>query len=182
MRLRKSRSVGRPKRKYEFYVDEEGCFICTSHARGKWGHAMTGHKGKVMGVYRHIYIECFGDIPEGGVVRHKCDKGECINPEHLELGSDQDNKNDMVRRGRSVKGENHHFAKITEEIAYFIKNDTAHTAKELSEEYGISVRQIMKIRSGQRWGHVEYEKPVEELKRLRDFRRAKNFKKHTGNL
>lgn len=165
--------MGRPKKKYEFEIDENGCFNCTSHKKGKWGHCMTSYNGVSMGVYRHIYIECFGEIPDGMIVRHKCDNGSCINPEHLELGTEQDNKDDMVKRGRSVKGEKNGNTKITEGIAYFIKNDTEHTAKEICEKFGIAMRQVMRIRSGERWSHVPTELPLEELTRLRKERSHK---------
>lgn len=173
MKLKKK--IGRPKRKYEFYVNSNGCFICTSHKKGKWGHAMCSHNGVTMGVYRHIYIECFGEIPEGMVVRHKCDNGSCINPEHLEIGTDQDNKDDMVNRGRSIKGEKNGNAKITEDVAYFIKNDIEYTAKELAEKHNVNIRQIMRIRSGERWGYIQAELPIEELNKLRNKRRAEKY-------
>lgn len=170
--------MGRPRVKFEYEIDENNCFNCTSHKKGKYGHALCNIGGKAMGVYRYIYEQCFGEVPEGMVVRHKCDNGACINPEHLELGTDQDNKNDMVKRGRSNKGDKHHNTTITEEIAYFIKNDIEHTAQELSDKFGVNIRQIMRIRSGERWSHVPTELPIEELKRLRRKRQSENQRKN----
>lgn len=48
-----------------------------------------------------------GDIPKGegyhGVcVLHKCDNRNCINPEHLFLGSQQENMRDAWDKGRGV--------------------------------------------------------------------------------
>jgi hypothetical protein len=39
------------------------------------------------------------DSPDG-VVRHKCDNSGCVSPDHLEVGTQQDNMDDMWRRGR----------------------------------------------------------------------------------
>lgn len=41
------------------------------------------------------------DDPTGSVVRHACDNGLCVNPAHLELGTQRDNVLDMHRRGRA---------------------------------------------------------------------------------
>ena len=40
-------------------------------------------------------------IPENMVVRHTCDNPQCCNPNHLLLGTMQDNVDDMFSRGRN---------------------------------------------------------------------------------
>lgn len=42
-----------------------------------------------------------GAIPRGALVRHSCDMRWCVNPDHLIIGTHQDNSDDKYRRGRS---------------------------------------------------------------------------------
>lgn len=46
-----------------------------------------------------------GPIPRGLLVRHRCDHPECVNPDHLLLGTDADNIRDRETRGRTARGE-----------------------------------------------------------------------------
>ena len=41
-----------------------------------------------------------GKIPDGKVILHKCDVKKCVNPAHLEVGSQKDNIQDSIRKGR----------------------------------------------------------------------------------
>ena len=58
-----------------------------------------------------------GEITDGLVVRHTCDNRICVNPEHLEVGTHQDNMDDMVRRNRQAKGNNHYSRVNPEKLA-----------------------------------------------------------------
>jgi hypothetical protein len=50
-------------------------------------------------VYRIVWRHLNGDIPKALYVLHKCDNGLCVNPEHLELGTQRQNMLDAVSRG-----------------------------------------------------------------------------------
>jgi hypothetical protein len=56
---------------------------------------------KTMYAHRISWLIHKGPIPEGLLVRHTCDVGLCVNPAHLEIGTQADNMADMYRRGRS---------------------------------------------------------------------------------
>lgn len=51
--------------------------------------------------HRVMYELTFGAVEPGIVVRHECDNPPCVNPEHLRVGSQWQNTDDMATRQRS---------------------------------------------------------------------------------
>lgn len=148
-----------PHRKpIEFIVDDNGCFICISHARNK-GYPLSWINGRKVRLLRFVYEQMYGEIPEGHVIRHKCDVRPCINPEHLETGTPKQNIYDAINRGRmqAVLGESNPNSKLTveqvKEIKRALKNKTSSNYK-LAAKYGVSDMAIRKIKKGTMWSHV----------------------------
>lgn len=140
-----------------------GCHICTSHRpQGSSGYPQIMVDGKKIGVHRYVYEtevyeKKYGEkIPEGLEVCHKCDNRRCINPEHLELGTHDDNMRQMVERGRSLKGSKHGQAKLTEDDVREIRKrlDAGESTYSLAKVYGVSQSLISGIKQGKRWTHV----------------------------
>lgn len=50
--------------------------------------------------HRVSYEMANGPIPDGLIIRHKCDNPNCVNPNHLEAGTQKDNMQDASKRGR----------------------------------------------------------------------------------
>lgn len=93
-------------KKLDYEVTEKGCFISTTHlakrvSRGGYESIKyRNNQGKVVYLHRFIFEEMYGPIPEGLVIRHRCDNGRCINPEHMLLGTIKQNIHDAIERGR----------------------------------------------------------------------------------
>lgn len=77
----------------------EGCWRWIgAHMRNGYGH--MGSRGKTYSAHRLSYELNVGPIPNGMCVLHRCDVRDCVNPEHLWLGTKSDNTRDMDKKGR----------------------------------------------------------------------------------
>lgn len=97
-----------------------------------------------------------GDIPKDKDVLHRCDRRFCVNPAHLYLGTDQDNSDDRVKRGRQAQKEGNGNAKLTEEQVAEIRRDYVWHSRiqgqpALARKYGVSNAAIWKIVRGENW-------------------------------
>lgn len=94
----------------------------------------------------------YGEIPEGLMVLHKCDVRNCVNPDHLFLGTHKDNMQDMSSKGRGhinhLPGELSSRGKLTNLQAQEIREQFAHgdvLQKELARKYSVSPMAISRI-------------------------------------
>ena len=111
--------------------------------------------GKKVAQSRVVYCKANNlllDHIAGQVVRHKCDNPRCINPNHLELGTQLDNVQDSVVRGRATRspGITNGRAKLTTAQVLEIRN-AAGTGPQLAHAYGVSTTVIYQIKAGKLW-------------------------------
>ena len=94
-----------------------------------------------------------GMIPHGMFICHSCDNRKCVNPDHLFVGTHNDNMKDMVIKGRSAKtvGEMNGFHKLKTESIETIRNDRR-PQHIIAKDYGVCQTTISLIKRGKRWG------------------------------
>lgn len=142
-------------------VDEaSGCWNWTGSPNNH-GYGIATTRGLVetektqMLAHRVSWIVHKGPIPtsdcaHGTVVRHKCDNRLCVNPDHLEIGSQADNVRDMIVRGRKVSGTpsgvKHWNAVIRSQSDIDLICATKGKTKDLALKYGVDVCTIKRIR------------------------------------
>lgn len=137
------------------YEPNCGCWLWTggSHSKKKpYGKIRKGRKK--YSTHRVAYELYIGKIPENLHVLHKCDMPACCNPDHLFVGTNQDNMTDMVKKNRSAKGSEKPDAKLTEKQIPAIRKDTR-ICREIAADYGVGRRVINDIKLGRAWRHVK---------------------------
>ncbi len=103
---------------------------------------------KVELAHRASYAMFVGPIPDGAVVRHKCDNPPCVNPAHLEIGTQADNVADMVNRWRTR-------SKLTPELVAEIKAARGEKSRDVAARYGFkSHKSILNIWHGRTFSDV----------------------------
>ena len=128
---------------------DNDCIEWTGH-KSPQGYGQFGYNGKIQKAHRVSWQIHRGEIPAGIHVLHTCDNRGCVNLDHLWLGTDQDNTDDMFSKGRGIKakGENHYKSKLTWEKVESIRiryADGGVTMEELAKEFEVTSANIYHI-------------------------------------
>ena len=142
--------------------DEDECWEW--QAATVQGYGLIGVDGTETERAHRVSYRLEVEEPGDDLVLHHCDNRACVNPNHLYLGDQEDNMEDMFERGRDnhVSEEEHPQSKLTREAVSHIKWDLEETDKthvELGEKYDVSSTTIGEISRGATWTEVSKEKP-----------------------
>lgn len=129
-----------------------------------YGQLSSWVNGKriLLTAHRVSYRAFHGPIPEGMEVCHKCDNRRCFNPLHLFSGSQLDNMQDMIAKGRDSGsrgtsnrpfGESHHRSKLTNSAVIAIR-ESSETLSALGERYGVAFGVISAAKNRKTWKHI----------------------------
>lgn len=155
------------QKKIENLEDIKSCVNINENNCWNWLYGKTGrpygalvYKGKVVMTHRLSYQFQYPDEDiSNKVICHKCDNTICCNPEHLFAGTQKDNIQDRISKGRSnyARGENNGATKLTNDqvnqIRFRYKSEKISQSK-LSSEYGVGQDQISRIVNNKRRGRT----------------------------
>lgn len=122
-----------------------------------WGYGLFWHFGIKKRAHVVSWELIHGAMPAGLLLRHKCDNPPCIAVEHLETGTEADNKRDMVERGRSARGERHSQSKLTEESVRLIRELrlSGMMHKDIAKIVRVSAATVSDVLRGHTWGWLK---------------------------
>lgn len=120
----------RPKSDFWSHVQRsDGCWLWMA-GRSSEGYGTFRFNGRMQKAPRVAWQLTFGPIPDGLNALHHCDNPPCVRPEHLFLGTIDDNNKDRAAKGRSKgtfkqadpahpatlrSGERHWLAKVSDQ-------------------------------------------------------------------
>lgn len=137
-----------PEERFLKKIEQHGeCWLWTGYKK-RYGYFNTGSGIEV--AHRFSYRLYHGPIPGGLYVCHKCDVPSCVNPDHLFLGTQFDNMQDMFSKGREnpPSGLRNAKAKLTFEQVENIKLD-GRIYREIASSYNTSIATVGKIKNNQ---------------------------------
>jgi hypothetical protein len=106
--------------------------------------------------HRVAYLLTRGEIPDNLCACHHCDNPPCVNPEHIFLGTRQDNNADAIRKGRLLSGEAHPLHRLTHAEVQEMRSlhSRGETHRALGLRFGVSHTTVWSIAHFHHWRAV----------------------------
>lgn len=127
-----------------------GCWFWTGGLTDK-GYGAHHKDGRKISAHRYSYELHKGPLGKLHAL-HSCDTPRCVNPDHLNAGTHQQNMREAKERKRfnNPGGEVHPSAKLTAKQAMEVMA-TETPGAELARKFGVSKSTIYAIRNGTNW-------------------------------
>lgn len=135
----------------------KGCWNWTS-SKEKDGYGQFRlPSGRRVQAHRFSWELTNGEIPDRVFVCHHCDNPSCVRPDHLFLGTHDENMRDRNIKGRAARGEKHGRARLSDEEIELIREAYAEggvSYSVLGERFGISRQHVGAVVRGERRNDV----------------------------
>jgi hypothetical protein len=126
------------------------------------GYGALWFAGKKRKTHQVSWLIHHGAIPAGMCVLHTCDVPECVNPDHLYIGTKADNAADMLARNRGgqhknpPRGDRRYDSKLHAEDVLTIRSLCAEglSQSKVAARFNISQTAVHKIVHRHRWAHI----------------------------
>lgn len=164
---------------WSYVLKTEDCWLWQGAILSNGYGAFSFNSTKQVRAHRMSYELTFGLLLPGMLCLHRCDRADCVRPDHLFIGTFRDNTQDMFNKGRNglkthperfapgvrkvthteniPRGEQKPQAKLTEEKVREIRqlHETEQwTRRRLAAFFGVSHGVINRILHGIGWKHV----------------------------
>ena len=111
------------KETFESFVIKEpqevgGCWMWQGR-KDRLGYGKLHDKESKIDKAHRLSFKLYKFDPKGLFVLHKCDRPQCVNPDHLNVGDHGNNHEDRVRRSRfgAIKSGKHFHRALSQELA-----------------------------------------------------------------
>lgn len=108
--------------------------------RRKDGYGLLANKGRTVHAH-HASLMVFKsmEVPDGMEVLHTCDNPPCVNPEHLLVGTHEENMKDSAKKGRQAGGSRNGRAMLTEAdvLEMRVRRGNGESVSSLALEFGV---------------------------------------------
>lgn len=128
----------------------EGCWLWKRYTMPK-GHGRIRWQGNMELAHR-LSFRAWRSEPGDLLVCHRCDVPSCVNPEHLFLGSHQDNMRDRNAKGRTARGDRAARSlprSRVELIRWLAASDCRRSS--IARVVGVASSTVSRILDGKRW-------------------------------
>lgn len=143
------RHVNTPQEMLSKVTIDGDCFRWNG-VKDKDGYGLSSIKGKKIPAHRAHWILTNGELTSDQYVLHKCKHRDCINLDHLYVGTQKQNIGDQIAADTFVRGSKNGKARLVEDQVLSIRSSTL-SCSDLAKQYNYSYYGMWDILKGRSW-------------------------------